>query len=129
MRKHFLSTILFLGITATAFAQQGPQRVQKSPEERAERMTDILDKKLALTDDQKARVYQINLERAQLLNIFKGGKKDGDRPQMKAQFEASENRVLSVLDESQRETYDQLKAERKAKFKHKKGHSKQGSPK
>lgn len=122
MKKIILSAILFLGLTATGFSQERPQRVQKSPEERAQRITDVLDKKLSLTDNQKTQIYQINLERAQSMSNFKGTKKDGqDISNRKAQFEASENRILSILSDSQKVTYNQLKAEREAKFKNRQG--------
>lgn len=127
MKKLILGAIFFLGLSATGFSQDKSARVQKSPEERAQKMTEVLTQKLALKESQKTQVYQINLERAQAMSNFRGAKKDGaDRSQMKAQFEASESRLLSILDEQQRSTYTKLKAEREAKFKkHKgrKGHS------
>lgn len=125
MKKIILSAILFLGITVSGFAQDKSTRVQKSPEERAQKITDAMDKKLSLTDNQKTQIYQINLERAQAMEKFKGGAKTADRSQIKAQFEASESRIAGILTDSQRATYTQLKAERVAKFKeHKKGQKK-----
>ena len=122
MKKVIFSTILFLGLTATGFSQEKIQSVQKTPEERAQRITDALDKKLSLTDNQKTQIYQINLERAQSMSNFKGPKKDGQAiSNRKAQFEASEGRILSILSDSQKVTYNQLKAEREAKFKNRQG--------
>jgi hypothetical protein len=79
-------------------------------------MTDALEKKLSLTANQKAQVYQINLERAQAISSFKGDKKRSDFPQMKAQLEASEARILNILTDSQKATYNELKAERQARM-------------
>lgn len=122
MKKLILSAIFFLGLSATGFSQDKSPRAQKSPEERAQKMTDAMAQKLTLTDNQKTQVYQINLERAQSMSNLRGAKKEGvDRSQMKAQFEASESRLLSILNEKQRVTYTQLKAEREAKFKAHKG--------
>ncbi|MEJ6979279.1 DUF4890 domain-containing protein [Pedobacter sp. P351] len=122
MKKIILSAILFLGLTATGFSQERTQRVQKTPEERAHRITDALDKKLSLTDNQKTQIYQINLERAQAMSNSRGTKRDGkDLSNKKAQFEAGEDRILSILNDSQKATYNQLKAEREAKFKNRQG--------
>ena len=129
MKKLMLSAILFLGITATGFSQQAPQRVQKSPEERAQKMADALDKKLSLTDNQKTQIYQIALERAKSMSNSKGVKKDADRSQMKAQFEAGESKILSVLDDNQKATYNQLKAERLSKRKNHHGKHQKGAKK
>ncbi|MGV3510027.1 MAG: hypothetical protein ACO1N7_12120 [Sphingobacteriaceae bacterium] len=120
MKKLILSAILFLGITATGFSQDKPQRVQKTPEERAQMMTDALDKKLSLSESQKTQIYQINLERAQAMNNAKTDKKEVDRSQMKAQFEASENKIVSILNDEQKATYAKLKEEREAKMKQQK---------
>jgi len=125
MKKLFLSTILFVGLAAAGFSQEKPQRaqrsqdkvqhVQQSPEQRAQKSTDALVKRLSLTSDQKSQIYQINLERAQAINSFKSTKR-GDRSQMKAQFDASENRILSVLTANQKSIYNQLKTERQSKI-------------
>jgi periplasmic protein CpxP/Spy len=126
MKKLILSAILFVGLTATAFSQEQPKRELKSPEERAQKMTDVLAQKLALTDDQKAKVYQINLERAQAMTKMHAEKKTMDKAEMKAQMEASETKMLGVLNESQKTTYAQMKAERQAKMKEHKGPHKKG---
>ncbi|MFD2162973.1 DUF4890 domain-containing protein [Paradesertivirga mongoliensis] len=122
MKKLILGAIFFFGLSATGFSQDKSPRVQKSPEERAQKMTDAMAQKLALTENQKTQIYQINLERAQAMSKFRGAKQEGvDRSQMKTQFEANESRLMSVLNEQQRATYAQLKAQRDAKFKAHKG--------
>ncbi|MBC7915175.1 MAG: hypothetical protein H7Y07_13740 [Pyrinomonadaceae bacterium] len=123
MKKIILSAILFLGLASTGFSQE---RALKSPEERAQRITDGLDKKLSLTESQKTQIYQINLERAQAMSSAKGDKKGIDKTQFKAQIEASESRILSVLNTDQRTTYNQLKAERQEKMKNHQGDRKKG---
>jgi DNA gyrase/topoisomerase IV subunit A len=92
-------------------------------------ITDHMAQKLSLSDNQKSQIYQINLERAQAMGKFKGDKEKADRSQMKAQFEASENRILAVLNDNQKATYAQLKAERQTKFKEHKGSHKRDSKK
>jgi F0F1-type ATP synthase alpha subunit len=115
MKKIILSAILFLGISTIGFSQERPQKEQRSPEERAQKMTDALDKKLSLNASQKAEIYKIYLERAQTMHKMRAEKKKADMTEMKAKFEANENKILSILDEKQKVTYNQLKAERKEK--------------
>lgn len=125
MKKLILSAILFLGITTMGFSQEVKPREQRSPEERAQKITDALDKKLSLTEAQKEEIYKINLERAHAINKAKASGKRADMGEIKTTFEASENKILSVLDDKQKATYNQLKAERKAKAKkHHGGHNK-----
>lgn len=60
MKKLILSAILFLGISTIGLSQERPQKEQRSPEERAQKMTDALDKKLSLNASQKAEIYKIS---------------------------------------------------------------------
>jgi hypothetical protein len=117
--------MLFVGLAATGFSQEKPQRVHKSPEERAQKMTDVLTNKLSLSEAQKTQIYQINLERAQAMEKLKADKKEIDRSQVKAQFEASDKKIIAVLNESQRVSYAQFKEDRKEKMKkHRRNHHK-----
>lgn len=125
MKQLILSAILFLGITTTGFSQERNQRVQKSPEGKAQRMTDALDHKLSLTDKQKAEIYKINLDRAQSAGDFKKNKREVSS-QRKAQFEVNENKILNVLNAEQKASYNELKAQRLEKFKNHKGARKGG---
>ena len=125
MKKFILSVMLFVGITAAGFAQEKPQRVHKSPEERAQKMTDVMTSKLSLSDTQKTQIYQINLERAQAIEKLKADKKEIDRAQVKAQFEASDKKITAVLNEEQRLSYAKFKEERKERMKkHRRNHQK-----
>ena len=49
------------------------------------------------------------------MHKMRAEKKKADMAEMKAKFEANENKILSILDEKQKVTYNQLKAERKEK--------------
>jgi competence transcription factor ComK len=91
-------------------------------------MTDVLDKKLSLSDNQKAQIYQINRERAQLMGSFKkGDNQTADRSEMRSKFEESDNRIMAVLNQSQKAGYNQLKAERQARMQNHQGGRKKES--
>lgn len=49
MKKLILSALLLLGISTSGFSQERIKRDQASPEDRAQKMTDMLDKKLSLS--------------------------------------------------------------------------------
>lgn len=126
MKKLILGAILFLGITATGFSQERPQRVQKSPEERAQRMTDALDQKLSLTANQKSEIYKINLERAKAAGDFHKNRKEAGS-QRKDNFKAGGDKILNVLTAEQKVTYNEWKAQRANKFKSHRSARKPGS--
>ena len=70
MKKLMITAAFFAGLVSISFAQQKPEREKKTPEQRAQHMTDALEKKLSLTSDQKAQVYEINLERAKKMEAM-----------------------------------------------------------
>ncbi len=86
---------------------------KKSPEERAQLRTDKLSESLMLSEGQKSEIYQI------LLNA------ENDRMSMKEQKRAErlsklkevDAKILDVLDEDQSVKYNEIKDERRKKFK------------
>lgn len=94
-------------------AQTGDKKVKKTPEDRAQHATDALDKKLALTADQKAKVYALNLEdmRKPKAKHVKGEKRD--IVAMKAAMDERDLKINNILDEKQRVSYKEWKEKRK----------------
>lgn len=109
MKKLILSAILFISMGTIAMAQTDGKKVQKTPEERAQHATDALDKKLALTADQKAKVYALNLEdmRKPRAKHVKGEKRD--MTAMKAAMDERDSKINNILDEKQRVSYKEWK--------------------
>ncbi len=111
--------MLFIGMGTMAFAQQqdSTKRTRKTPEERAQHFTDALAKQLSLTEDQKTKIYAINLEG---MNKAKGSRTKGQRPDraaMKASMDERDQKINSILNKDQRKTYQKLKAKRAESFK------------
>lgn len=124
MKKIIFTALLFMGFATAGFSQERPQREKKTPEERAQLMTDNLAKKLSLTDKQKSEVYKINLDRAKEIN--KSMTKTSEErkkafEQQKKQFQASEEKINKVLTDDQKKTYAELKTRRTEKMKAHKG--------
>ncbi len=124
MKKIIFTALLFVGFTTLGFSQDRPQREKKTPEERAQLMTDNLAKKLSLTEKQKSEVYKINLDRAKEMDKSFAKSKDERKQafeQQKKQFEASEEKLNKVLTDDQKKTYAELKAQRMERMKAHKG--------
>jgi protein CpxP len=121
MRKLILSAILFISMGTIAMAQTNGKKDQKTPEERAQRATDVMDKKLALTVDQKAKVYAINLEdmRKPKAKHVKGEKRD--MAAIKVAMDARDSKINNILDEKQRVSYKEWKEKRKQGLKDRDG--------
>lgn len=113
MRKLILSAVLFIGMGSMAFAQKNDQiKERKTPEQKAQRLTGVLEKKLSLTADQKSKIYAITLEG---IKEQKGKRMKGQRPDrslMKAEFEKRDNQINAVLDDSQRKLYQNWKTDK-----------------
>ncbi len=132
MKKILVATALFLGFSTMIFAQQanqttktkrdrfqqGAQRADRSPEQRAEMITASLEKKLGLSADQRAKIYAINLERAkQMVGLRDGGQAKDKKDEVRTSLKASDEKILAVLDANQKKTYQDLKADRKESIK------------
>lgn len=126
MKKAILVAFLFAGIASAGFSQEKghKERTHKSPEERAQLMTDALSKKLSLTDKQKAEVYKVQLDRAKEMEKLKANadeRRTKDMAKVKGSFEESEKKIERILDDNQKKTYQELKAQRKEKAQKHKG--------
>ena len=129
MKKLILAALLITGISVTGFSQDRARHTKKTPEQRAQFMTDAMDKKLSLSDKQRSEIYKVHLDRARDMEknhseAMKRGEKD--RSKMKGQFEASEKKIDRILNSSQKKAYAELKAQRHEKGKHHKAEFKRG---
>ena len=112
--KRIIIAILLLGImNAVALAQDQEQasapqmgtRQMKSPEQRAQMLTNKMEKELNLTADQKKSVYDINLDAAQKMTDAMQNK---DRGAMKNIKEERDAAMEKVLDAGQLQKYRQM---------------------
>lgn len=122
MKQLLLITALVGGIAASGFSQEGRPRIQReplTPEERARRYTEALDRRLNLTDKQEREVYQLELKqvRKQEKSHLKMKKRhEKARRARNAEREAAEKRLHRILSEDQRAAYNQLRENRKERL-------------
>jgi len=114
--------VAVMGFTAV-FAQDSTKRAKRpmanlTAEQRAERVTGMMEKKLNLTAAQKQKVYAIELDRAKRIDAFR--KEDGDARKgrmkdHKADLEKSKAELDNVLNDEQKAKLDAFKSEAKEK--------------
>ncbi len=98
----------------------GEQRQARTPEQRAQMATDALEKKLSLTADQKAKVYALNLERAERMEKTMKSEREFRKEQMekqKAMMEDSDKKLSKILTKEQQKSYDDMKKESRERMK------------
>ncbi|WP_374949951.1 hypothetical protein [Mucilaginibacter sp.] len=118
MKKLLLMIMLLAGINMFAQAQT---KVHKTPQQKAQHFTKVLQKKLALSADQSAKVNTILLKRATQMDSLKANKATGDRKLNKMArrkiLSGADAEVKAVLTADQQKTYADLKAGMKEKMK------------
>jgi hypothetical protein len=108
--KSFIGVLLF-GLLFTSGQAVSAQETKKSPEEKAKVLTERMKEKLTLIDDQSSKVYEINLKyikKNEQLQNSSGGRPSKLKT-LKANQEAKDKELKSVLSSEQYEAYQQLK--------------------
>ncbi|MXV50646.1 hypothetical protein GS399_06645 [Pedobacter sp. HMF7647] len=116
MKKLMFFLAFSMGIVSLSKAQGG--RNMGTPEERAQKNTDALVSKLKLTDDQKSKIYTINLDQAKKVDsLFKApGDMQEKRPAMMALRQTSDTNIKAVLTDDQKKEYDSWLEERRSQM-------------
>ena len=124
MKKLILTiAIAVMGFTAV-FAQDSTKRVRReimpklTAEQRAEKATGMMDKKLSLTSDQKKKVYAIELDRAKKMDAYRSEDRSamkGKMKERKADMDKSKADLEGVLNTDQKTKLDAFRSEAKEK--------------
>lgn len=122
MKKLLLIAMLF-SIGFAAVAQKGGQRGSATPEERAERVTNKMAEELSLSEDQKKKVYQINLDHAKK----RQAEMEARRAAMEADMKAQNQEIEALLSEEQKTKWSEMKAEGKKRMEEE-GRGRRGGP-
>ncbi|MCD6066681.1 MAG: hypothetical protein K0S33_1507 [Bacteroidetes bacterium] len=116
MKKIILLLTVLFSVSA-AIAQNAKGQPKTTPEQRAQKSADNLDKTVSLTPDQKTQVYNLALVRAQKVDGIRAkykGQPD-QRETAKAEIKAAHKEyALAVKPILTPEQIDKLKAKRKA---------------
>ncbi len=127
MKKLMITAALVTSLISLGYSQDKPERTRpegsrperqreertvKTPAERAQMTTDALEKKLGLTAEQKAKVYTLNLERAEKMEKTMKSDREFRKAQMekqKALMEDSDKKLTKILTEEQQKSYEEMK--------------------
>jgi lipopolysaccharide export LptBFGC system permease protein LptF len=112
-----ISVIIFFAFAAGGFAQNDGVKTQKTPEEKAKKITDRMNTTLNLTPDQYTKTYNLYLNKIQ--------KREQKMEQMKEarkkENEEFRNSLKGILTDEQYSTLEQKRKEMKEKNGDKKG--------
>lgn len=126
MKKLILTiAIAAVGFTA-AYAQDSAKKVRSAMpkmtiEQRAERSTAMLDKKLNLSADQKTKVYAIQLEKAKKMEALHKDRKETAKLKNEtraAELKTANDKLQNVLNPEQKEKLATIKTGAKEKNRH-----------
>jgi len=114
--------IAVMGFTAV-FAQDSTRRARRempklTAEQRAEKATGMMEKKLNLSADQKKKVYAIELDRAKKMEAYRNEDKSalkGKMKERKADMDKSKAELDGVLNAEQKTKLEAFRAEAKEK--------------
>jgi len=128
MKKILCMMVAMLFIATLSMAQQNRGRggMRATPEERAKRSVEMLDKQLTLTQTQKDSIYQFSLNEAKEQQALFQGSKDGDDrkegfEKMRALREKTQQKIKGVLTEEQQKAYDSLMEQRQKQMRERRG--------
>lgn len=100
--------LLFAVVLLSSVGVIAQERQRATPEERAKRQTETLVKELGLTDDQKEKVYEINLKYAQPVDKTARANRDTRREDLRKVSEERTVALKKVLDKDQQKKLDDL---------------------
>lgn len=117
MKKLLMIAAIFTMTFAGAFAQRGQGSQQKepmTPEQRAERITTKMTEELGLSEDQKKKIYQVNLDNAKKREAQRAAMEEerkAKREEMQAQTKAQNEQIVAILTPEQKTKWEEVKKE------------------
>jgi len=121
--KSLAIVALFAGSSLISFGQE---KEVKTPEQRAEKKTEILTKKLDLNTDQQTKVAEMNQKTAKEVDAIKNNQqlsKEEKRSALKQLRQTRQTELRSVLNSDQQQKFDKMRERMEHKReKHEKRH-------
>ncbi len=123
MKKIILTVAIALTAFTASYAQKG-DKIRMTPEQRAEKVATHLKEKLSLSDDQKSKVYQLEVDRMKKAAEWRKDNHEAMRSKMdsrKAFMKESDEKLEKILTADQKKAYEAMREERKTRMKDHKG--------
>jgi protein CpxP len=128
MKKIILTVALAVTALTASYAQKH-DKVQLTPEQKAEKVAANLTTKLSLSDEQKTKVYQVEVERMKKAEAWKKANHEAMKSKSedrKAFMKANDEKLEKILTADQKKTYEAMRAQKKSEMKDHKGHHRHG---
>ncbi|MDL2214844.1 DUF4890 domain-containing protein [Dysgonomonas sp. OttesenSCG-928-M03] len=109
MKTKLLSLLILLFVITGGLSAQ--RRQQASPEMRAKRQTETLAEKLSLSEEQKQKVYDLNLKYANQAESTRSNDGQDRRAQFRKQQEQKDAELKTILTDEQQKQYEDFKKE------------------
>ncbi len=114
--KQLIFSVLLMVIALVSHAQNAPTKKTRTPEQRAEHLTNWMNEKVALTAEQKTKIYEVNLKYAKINQEARA--KDADNrkaihQELKANEVEREAEFKAILTADQFKTFQTAKEEKK----------------
>ena len=136
MKKLLMIAAIFTLTFAGAFAQRGQggprggqQKESLTPEQRAEKITTKMTEELGLSEDQKQKIYQINLENAQKREAQRAAMEEerkAKRTEMQAQNQVQNEQIEAILTPEQKTKWEEVKKENRKEIQERSGSGHRG---
>lgn len=120
MKALIITMAILLGGITSGYTQNKDAQQKRTAEERAKYMTEALDKKLSLTADQKAKVYDLYLDRAkemEKMRLQSSAERKNRMEKQKEMIADNDKKLQKILNADQYKKYQEQKAASKEKMK------------
>jgi Spy/CpxP family protein refolding chaperone len=131
MKKLLMIAAIFTMTFAGANAQRGQggprggqQKESMTPEQRAEKITTKMTEELGLSEDQKQKIYQVNLENAKKRDANRATMEEerkAKRTEMQAQNQAQNEQIEAILTPEQKTKWEEVKKENRKEIRERSG--------
>lgn len=131
MKKLLMIAAILTMTFAGAYAQRGQgaskggqDKESMTPEQRAEKMTARMTEELGLAEDQKQKIYNINLENAQKREAQRAAMEEdrkAKRAEMQAQNQVQNAQIEAILTPDQKTKWEEVKKENRKEIQERSG--------
>jgi protein CpxP len=128
MKKIILTVALAVTALTASYAQK-QDKVHLTPEQKAEKVATNLKTKLALSDEQKTKVYQVEVDRMKKSEEWKKATHEAMKAKSedrKAFMKANDEKLEQILTADQKKTYEAMREQKKSEMKGHHGHPRRG---
>lgn len=117
MKKIVMVLLVSLFTVSGVFAQQRPKKERLKPEDLAKRQTELLTKELGLTEEQKEKIYEINLKFAQPTEQEKADRAEREkrREEFKKRHQDKTESINALLTDDQKAKFEKHQKDRQNK--------------